>query len=497
MLFAARKKEPAVKLGHWGMFPFRFPFVLNEQKLKTHRHVMGVTGQGKSKLLAHFAASLILQGVGCCLLDPHSDLATDVLAILYDRGFFKRKDGYEKLLYIDMSRQDRFIPFNVLQQPYPVHEVARYLVEVCSRAWVALADGAAPLFENIMLASVPVLVENDLPLTALNDLLSKKGYRDELLKRCSDQQVITFFKDQFDQWGRDQPLMIGSALRRAFLLSYTPALRYSLGQQENVLNIRQLMDTNTSLIIDLGGLDEQTQRILGCLFTVGFEIAALSRADMPEQERSIYHLIMDEFSMFSAQSEEALSRVLSLARKYGLFLTLAHQTWSQLSERLQGALQNSMPIYFKLGYDDAVWAAPRLGRSNPYHKKHEVKPLPGHEIGIEHHPVYFQMQEEYETWTRKIEDLYPQQAFIKYPRNVPKLLRKFLLPAKTRKIKTYPVPKPTCSLEDLQKIKEYYALKLMKPREEIQKAGIETSTSNASVSSESHLARRSPVKEIA
>src|SRR5207302_3178319 len=126
----------------------------------------------------------------------------------------------------------------------------------------------------------------------------------------------------------------------------------------------------------------------------------LSREDMPEQERTMYHLIMDEFSMFSAQSEEGLSRILSLARKYKLFLTLAHQTWSQLSERLQGALQNSMPIYFRLGYDDAIWAAPRLGRSNPYHRKHEVKPLPGHEIGIEHHPVYFQMQEEYEAWTR-------------------------------------------------------------------------------------------------
>src|SRR5437588_6150446 len=102
----------SVLLGHWGTWPFRFPFTLNEKKLKQHRHVMGVTGQGKSKLLAWFTASLILQGVGCCLLDPHSDLAQDVLGLLYDNGFFARSDAYDKLLFIVMHRTDRFIPIN-------------------------------------------------------------------------------------------------------------------------------------------------------------------------------------------------------------------------------------------------------------------------------------------------------------------------------------------------------------------------------------------------
>lgn len=470
MVFPALHTSPVVALGTHGVYPFRRRFTLKKRLLKTHKHIMGTTGQGKSKLLAHMTASLILQGIGCCLIDPHSDLAHDVLALLADSGYFKQAGAYEKLLYIDFSLPDRFIPFNVLKQPYPVHEVARNLVEVCTRAWVSLADGAAPLFENIMLASVPVLVENNLPLTSLDNLLSNKQYRDRLLKNCTDPKIQTFFKEQFDAWGRDQSVMIGSALRRAFLLSYTPALRYTLGQQENILNFRALMDQNISILVNLGGLDEQTQRILGCLFTVGFEVASLSRADLPEEKRTLYNLIMDEFSMFSAQSEEALSRVLSLARKYNLYLTLAHQTWSQLSERLQGALQNAMPIYFKLGYDDAVWAAPRLGRANPYHKKHEVKTLSNQDLTIEHHPVYFQLQEEYESWTRKIEDLYPQQAFVKYTRNIPKLLRPFLKQTKTVKIHTITLPKQKTSNEELEHIKATYAQKLMKSLDAVQQA---------------------------
>src|SRR5262249_40256862 len=57
---------------------------------------------------------------------------------------------------------------------------------------------------------------------------------------------------------------------------------------------------NASPSIHLGGLDAQTQRLLGCLLTVGFETAALSRADLPPWRRSAYHLIIDEFSQFSA-----------------------------------------------------------------------------------------------------------------------------------------------------------------------------------------------------
>ena len=465
-----KSNEVSVTLGHYGKWPFRFPFRLNEKTLRNHRHVMGVTGQGKSKFLAHFTASNILQGVGCCLIDPHSDLARDTIMILAEKGFFHTPRGYQRLLYVDFSNQERFYPFNFLSQPYPVHEIARHFVKVCTRAWPALADGSAPVFENIMLYSCVVLAQNSLPLTELDNLLTNKDYRERLLAHCSDEKAVGFFHHQFDTWGKDAPALIGSSIRRASLLSFTPALRYTLGQKENKFPFRTLMDQNISVIVNLGGLDEQTQRILGCLLTVGFEEASLSREDIPEEKRTLYHLILDEFSMFSAQSEEALSRVLSLSRKYGLFLTLAHQTGSQLQERLLGALQNAMPMFFRLGYDDALWAAPRLGRANLRHVKHEPKALKG-ELTVEQNPVYYQLQEEYETWLRKIEDLYPQQCFIKYQRQVPKLFRYFFSTFKTRKIKTYSVPKPKVSYQVFEQMKDYYAKTYGKTKQEIEQEG--------------------------
>lgn len=453
-----------IPLGSRQLLPFlHVPFRLSAAALNSHFHVMGVTGQGKSKLLANLAAQMILNGRACSVVDPHADLAHDILQILLDNGYFRRSHATQKLLYVDFARRDRYIPFNVLKQPYAVDEVARNLVEACTRAWPALADGVAPQFENLLLAAAVVLIENQLPVTMVTRLLTNRAYREGLLRQVHDGEVIAFFHDRYDQWGKDSPQMIESTLRRIFLLSFSPALRNTIGQSDNALDFRALMDSQVSVIMSLGGLDEQTQRLLGSLVTVGFEVAALSRADMPEKDRAPYQLIMDEFSMFSAQSEEALSRVLSLARKYKLFLILAHQTWSQLSARLQGALQNSMPIYFRLGYDDAVWAAPRLGEADPYHIKHEVKGLKGHELTVESHPAYFHLQEEYEAWTRRIENLWPQQAYVKVNLTVPRLLRPFFKRSKTIKIRTKRVPPPRCSPDEVEAIKDHYAQTIMRP----------------------------------
>src|SRR5258706_11965627 len=465
MRLLSQISSPRLRIGTFSFVVpfFRRNFHFGKAELGSHIHCMGVTGQGKSKLLAHMASSHILQGRACCVIDPHADLAHDILTILMDRGYYNRKDAMSKVLFIDFSDKKNFVPFNVLKQPYSTDEIARNLVEACTRAWPALADGAAPQFENILLAASVVLIDNHLSLTDMTHLLTDSVYREQLLGNVKDQEIIRFFHDRFDMWGRETPQMIESTLRRVFLLAFSPSLRFSLGQQENSLDFRKLMDSQVSVIVNLGGLDEQTQRLIGCFLTVGFEQAALSREDILEKDRKDYYLLMDEFSMFSAQSEEALARMLSLARKYRLFVTMAHQTWSQLSVRLQGALQNSIPVYFRLGYDDAVWAAPRLGEADPYHVKHVVKPLGANELGMEYHPVYFHQQEEYEAWTRCIENLWPQEAFVRVSRHVPFVLRPFLKRSRTQKIRTIRIPPPQVSDRQLTELLEAYARSLLRP----------------------------------
>ncbi len=442
--------HPHLVLGNTGVPPERRPYVLDASYVAQHKHIIGVTGTGKSKLLASIYVQLLNQGIACALVDPHGDLATDILGVLLDTGYFAQPEAYDRLWYVDFSNREAFLPANILDQPYDAHTVARNLVEVFGRAWSALAGGAAPNFENILLASVFVLVENQLPLTALPRLLSDQPYRDQLLTHVSDPQIVAFFHARFDKW-KGSSVLLESTLRRIFLLTFSPTLRYTLGQRDNALQFRRLMDEKVSVLYNLGGLDEATQRFLGCLLTVGYEVAALSRADTPEEERTAYHLIVDEFSMFSAQSEASFERMLSLTRKYGLSLVLTHQTWSQASERLRGALQNTLSIAFKLGRSDAEWAAKRLGTYDPYRIKHEVTD-PQH--AGRSHPVYFSAQETFAQWTQDLEHLAPREAYVKAG-------------TQTTKIQTLRVPSLTAARNDVQRIIDHYAARLLTPRSQI------------------------------
>ena len=407
---------------------------------------------GKSALMASLFVQLHTQGVACCLIDPHSDLALDCLSGLVDQGYFQRPDAVDKLLYVDFRRTDAFLPFNVLDQPYPDHAIADWLVEVCTRAWPALGDGAAPTFENLVRHATVLLCQNGrLPFTDLARVLTDKPYRDELLAGVSDPQVHRFFRDRVDQWGKEAALMKESSLNRADLLTFHPTLRYSLGQQRNVLNFRALMDQGVSLIVNLGGLPEQVQRFLGAFICHGFEVAALSRADIPASQRTYYALFLDEFSMFCSQTESGLARMLSLCRKYGLFLTMAHQTVSQVSERMAGALQNAVTIGFRMGRTDAEWAARRFGRFEAGEIKHEVIDP---QAADRTHPIYTSLAEQAERWVKAIEDLDRGEAFVRLGRT-------------TTKIRTRILPKPRASRQELQAVMDHYATRLMVPAPEV------------------------------
>jgi len=445
---------PAVVLGTT-IRPTQRQLMLTGSDLAAHKHVMGVSGAGKSKFLASLFVQLLNQGIPCAVIDPHADLARDILALLIETSFYNDQRAFERLWYVDFSQvnEHQAIPFNVLNQPYPPHQVASLIVEVCKRAWES-GSGSTPNLENILLASSLALVENGLPLSALPKLLTDADYRGQLLQRVTDSVVRDFFADRFDGYGKRASMLSESTLRRVFLLTFSPTLRYSLGQQSNTLNFRQIMDKGISLIVNLGNLDPQTQRFLGCLLTVGFETAALSRADSSIYggQRSPYHLIIDEFSQFCAQSEEGLERVLALCRKFGLTLTLAHQTFSQVSKDLQGALQNCIHILFRLGFDDSSWAAPRFMAQTPATPAQDVRRWPWERDQAQavSFPVSFMEGETQATWKQTFASLERQEAIVR-------------IGQATHLMRGLDVPPPAIDPERLAQLEMAYTRLLFKP----------------------------------
>jgi hypothetical protein len=430
--------------------------------MASHKHVIGTTGVGKSKFLESMFLQYLHQRVGITFIDPNGDSCEAILAQLLLEGFFEDPSSYRKLLYIEFSERDFFLPFNVLSQPKLATDVAaQNVLEAFHRCWPALDDGAAPRFDNLMLAGMSVLIDNQLPLTAMHNLLSDRDYRDDLLSHTKDLDVVSFFLYRFNEWKKDEaPQMIESTLTRIFLMTFSPALKFTLGQTDNILNFREIMDQGTCVLFNLSRVQNlEAQRFLGCLLSSGYESAAISRSDILPHLRRQHHLLLDEFANYSAQSERALTTMLSQCRKFELFLTLAHQTWDQASSKLKGSLQNArVKVSFQLGAEDARIFAHSLGQVDPKRtKEEEAKDLFGQEV-LDAHTMkaFMELQAQWQEWEQTLQTLPIGQALIKIGiKPTVQIKTKVYLP----KLKDY---------HEVEKVKREYRLRLMRPVEQIE-----------------------------
>lgn len=404
--------------------PYPHPqFRLAPREQAFHGLIWGSTGTGKSKLLQSLFLQHLNKGRGVCLIDPHGDLSRGCLAYLTAKGFFKQEEAAEKLVYLDFGAGGP-VPFNVLNTPHDPHTRALNALEALTRTWPDLQG--APLFRTLFLSAAMVLVENDLPLTELNHLLLDGDFRSQCLSAVSDPLVHQTFAF-YDKHGKGQA---GSTLRRAFLLSFSPVTRGSLGQTENVLNIRQLMDQGTSLIINLGSIaDPITRRLFGSLVMVQIEQAALSRSNVPENRRRPWACLVDEWPVVAATQGQTLENVLTQTRKYNLRLYLAAQALAQVdSSRLSGALEQCrLSVSFRLGPDSARIQA-----------KHIAMILPRSDEAPSR-------SEQMQLWVQALTDLPPRQAFVKvHGRKLP------------TRITTLNVPEPELDPLQLEAVLELY-----------------------------------------
>jgi Helicase HerA, central domain len=408
--------EPRLTLGTFGPLPIlRLPLTIRLSRANTHWHIIGTSGSGKSFFLAQLFLSLLQHGLPVTLIDPHGDLAKLVLTHLVGQGRYKDTKAYEQILYLDLpaaEQQGRFLPFNPLLQELPAHTIASNFKEAMHRAFPELSQGAA-IFDTLLPRALQVLLANNLPITALEPFLWDERFRSALLEKLTSPDAATianYFAHIYAELRRSEQInYAGSVLRRAALLTDLPILRYSFAQPENRLPFRSIMDTGQSVIINLALRELEASRLLGCLITVGYEQAALSRADTVE--RRSHHLIVDEFHSFTTQSAQAFASMLSQSRKFGLYLCAAHQFWGQANQHLQEALQNTgIEVVFNVGRTDAEYTAKELGRIDPLQVKHEVED----EYAVEKtHPVFYNLAEQWQSFAEYLQDLPPRHFALK------------------------------------------------------------------------------------
>jgi hypothetical protein len=347
--------EPHLVLGTSGE---GYPLVLTGELFQErHKHIMGTSGSGKSYACAGYIAELFAQQESICLLDPHGDLARTVLSLFAETGYFDNPQAFERLWYVDFNRIEKAtgayeaaVAFNVLAQPYPTHTIASNLLEAMHRAFPVSTTTAN--LDNIIQMACQVLIENKRPFTDINKLILDRDFRDQLLENVTDELVKQFFQLKFSG-EKVSASLVDSTLKRTYLMTFSPQLRFPLMQRKNTLNFRSLMDHKISLICNLSGLDDQTRRLLGGLIMVGLEQAFLSRANQPRELRHRMHVFADEFQIWMSSSEVSFSTFMDQCRKYGAVVYCIHQTLGQLPAGIENSLQNCISLVLRAGYLDS------------------------------------------------------------------------------------------------------------------------------------------------
>lgn len=434
-------RKDNIVLGRTGRYFFFPSYRLAEPDRTTHMYILGITGQGKSKLLQQMLFQDITAGRGCGLLDPHTDLAHDLLEHLAHIGFFRKKGNTERIIYFDPSRTDSFIPFNVLSTSSTPYITAVNLIEAFRRTWPeSLRE--APRFTNILLASLLVLIENSLTLAELPRFLTDKKYRDSLLERVNDEEIKSVFHERLDRWGKEQPLILESILNKVSAFTLNPVLRRILGHKENKLDFRKIMDEGKVLLVDLGHCDGETRRLIGSLVVTGIEQAALSRKDEPARSRRPFYFYIDEFQDFTANEGSAitLAQILSESRKFGLHLILAHQTLGQMDNaHLVSALGNvGVKAVFAVDRVDAEIMVKKLFAIGSERVKHLV---PDETQQDRSHPIFYSLLEEWEQAIQQIQNLPPRTFLVKPPRRP------------VAKVHTIFIPSPQLREEAIERIR--------------------------------------------
>jgi hypothetical protein len=353
----------------WGQ---ETPFVLQPRDRRHHLYAIGKSGTGKTTFLQNLIIQDICSGHGVGVIDPHGDLASDLLNYI-------PRHRVEDVVYFNPSDMEFPIGFNLLgRAPSDTrHLVASGVVGVFKTTW---PNFWGPRMEYILYATVASLLDCDnVSLLGIQRMLSDKRYRAWVIRQIKDPMTRSFWVNEFERFTPSlQNEMVAPIQNKVGQMLMSPHLRNILGQIRSRIDARFMMDNGRIFIADVskGKLGADKSNLLGALLVTQFELAAMSRANIPESERRDFFLYVDEFQSFASDSFIA---ILSEARKYRLGLTLSHQYTGQLRPEIRDAVFGNVGsiVTFRVGQTDAELLEKEFG--DTYSAKRFVD-LRNHEI---------------------------------------------------------------------------------------------------------------------
>lgn len=330
------------------------PIRLSTNDRRRHTYIIGQTGTGKSVLLENLAFQDMMDGRGFAFVDPHGDSVEALLGKV-------PKERVEDVIYFNPGDMTNPIGLNMFEFDSP--DQKDFLVQEAINMLYGLYDPGhtgivGPRLEHIFRNCALLLMSDPNGGTFIDipKLLIDEEFMKSKLKYVTDQTVLDFWTKEFpnSQRSNESGEVISWVVSKFGPFISNDAMRNIIGQTKSGFNLRDIMDNKKILLVNLskGKMGELNSKLLGIIFVMKFQAAAMGRADVPEDQREDFSLYVDEFQNFATESFES---ILSEARKYRLNLILGNQFMTQLTDKIREAIIGNVGtvISGRIGITDA------------------------------------------------------------------------------------------------------------------------------------------------
>src|SRR6202795_122395 len=165
------------------------PVVFSREERERHLYIVGKSGSGKSTFLYNLAMSDIVAGEGVAVIDPHGDLALDILDAI-------PRSRINDVCYLDVTDMERPVGFNPATRIAPERRAlaASGIVSAFKHLW---SDSWGPRLEHFLFHGVAALISRQhATLIDLPRIYLDANFRDRLLLSVEDPEPMRFWQEQ-------------------------------------------------------------------------------------------------------------------------------------------------------------------------------------------------------------------------------------------------------------------------------------------------------------
>ncbi|MCL5094282.1 MAG: type IV secretion system DNA-binding domain-containing protein [Patescibacteria group bacterium] len=354
----------------------RILFGIKTDDKRRHSYLIGKSGMGKSKLLEKFIEEDINKGRGLAIIDPNGDLIVDTLKKIPD-------SRVNDVILLDPADQEYPVGFNPLEvnDDNLKHFIANGFVGILQKLF---GHSWGPRLEYILNYTILALLDYPNSTTlGIVRMLTDKNFRKKVVEQIKDPVVKKFWTTEFASFNEKFATeAVAPILNKVGQFVASSLIRNIIGQPKSTIDIRKIMDEKKILLINLstGKVGETNSALLGGMIITKIQLAAMSRANIPLEDRVDFTLYVDEFQHFATES---FATILSEARKYRLSLVVANQYIAQMDETVRDAVFGNVGtmITFRVGAQDAGMLEKEL---NPPFEVNDI-------INLDRQQIYLKM----------------------------------------------------------------------------------------------------------